>query len=93
MKRRRIAGLSVVATALISFQVAGRFEASRIEAQRQTRSAGQAQPANLRIDSERLMAAVTALADPKFEGRRLDAIHQRFRDAAPVPLAAYVQAP
>jgi len=69
MKRRRIAGLSVVATALIWFQVAGRFEASRIEEQRQTRAADQAQPASLRIDSERLMASVTTLADPKFEGR------------------------
>ena len=68
MKRRRIVGLSVIATALIWFQVAGRFEASRIEEQRQTR-AGQAQRASLRIDSERLMAAVTTLADPKFEGR------------------------
>ena len=64
MKRRRIAGLSVVATALIWFQVAGRFEARRIDEQRQTRASGQAQPASLRIDSERLMAAVTTLADP-----------------------------
>ena len=29
----------------------------------------QPRPANLRIDSERLMAAVTTLADPKLEGR------------------------
>src|SRR6478609_2036543 len=69
MKRRRIIGLSIVATALIWFQIAGRFEASRIDAQRQTRGAGQAAPASLRIDSDRLMAAVTTLADPKFEGR------------------------
>lgn len=69
MKRRRVIGLSIVATAVIWFQVAGRFEASRIDAQRQTRPVGQAQPAGLRIDSERLMAAVATLADPKFEGR------------------------
>ena len=69
MKPRRIIGLSLVATALIWFQIAGRFEASRIDAQRQTRSPGQTSPASLRIDSDRLMAAVTTLADPKFEGR------------------------
>lgn len=69
MKRRRILGLSIVATALIWFQVAGRFEASRIDAQRQTRPASQAAQASLRIDSDRLMAAVTTLADPKWEGR------------------------
>jgi hypothetical protein len=69
MKRRRVIGLSVVATAVIWFQVAGRFEASRIDAQRQTRPVGQAQQASLRIDSDRLMATVTTLADPKFEGR------------------------
>jgi hypothetical protein len=69
MKTRRIIGLGIVATGVIWFQVAGRFEASRIDAQRQTRGAAQAQPVNLRIDSERLMAAVTTLADPKWEGR------------------------
>ena len=69
MKRRRVIGLSIAATAFIWFQVAGRFEASRIDAQRQTRTTGQPQLASLRIDSERLMAAVTTLADPKFEGR------------------------
>jgi hypothetical protein len=66
---RRIIGLSLVATGVIWFQVAGRFEASRIDQQRQTRPAAQAQAASLRIDSERLMAAVTTLADPKWEGR------------------------
>ena len=64
MKRRRVIGLTMVATALIWFQVAG-----RIDAQRQTRTARQAQAASLRIDSERLMASVTTLADAKFEGR------------------------
>ena len=68
MKKRRIIGLSIVATALIWFQIAGRFEASRIDAQRQTRVGGQA-AASLRIDSDRLMESVTTLADPKFEGR------------------------
>jgi hypothetical protein len=69
MSTRRIIGLSIVATGVIWFQVAGRFEASRIDEQRQTRAATQAQPAGLRIDSDRLMAAVTTLADPKWEGR------------------------
>jgi hypothetical protein len=69
IKPRRIIGLSILATALIWFQAASRFEASRIDAQRQTRAAGQTAAASLRIDSDRLMAAVTTLADPKFEGR------------------------
>jgi hypothetical protein len=69
MKRRRIVGLSIVATGLVWFQVAGGFEARRIDQQRESRPASQAQQAKLRIDSERLMEAVTTLADPKFEGR------------------------
>jgi hypothetical protein len=69
MKTRRIVGLSIVATAAIWFQVAGRFEASRIDAQRESRPATQARAVDLRIDSARLMAAVTTLADPKWEGR------------------------
>jgi Peptidase family M28 len=69
MKKRRIIGLSLVATAVIWFQVAGRFEARRIDQQRESRAVGQTRQVGLRIDSERLMAAVTALADPKFEGR------------------------
>src|SRR5690349_7455614 len=69
MKTRRIIGLSIVATGFIWFQVAGRFEASRIDEQRETRPASQAQAAGLRIDSERLMSSGTTLAEPKFEGR------------------------
>ena len=69
MKTRRIIGLSIAATAVIWVQVAGRFEASRIDAQREQRSVAETRQANLRIDSERLMDTVTALADPKFEGR------------------------
>jgi hypothetical protein len=68
MTTRRIIGLSIVATGLIWFQVAGRFEASRIDQQRQARG-GQSQPVSVRIDSERLMSAVATLADPKWEGR------------------------
>jgi Peptidase family M28 len=69
MKTRRIVGLSIVATGFIWFQVAGRFEARRIDQQRESRPASQSQQSKLRIDSERLMNAVTTLADPKFEGR------------------------
>ena len=69
MTTRRIIGLSLVATAAIWFQVAGQFEASRIDAQRDARLAARTQAARLRVDSERLMSAVTTLADPKFEGR------------------------
>src|ERR1051325_4412590 len=69
LKTRRIIGLSIVATAFIWFQVAGRFEASRIEEQRETRVATQMRQASLRIDSDRLMAAVATLADPKLQGR------------------------
>src|SRR6187399_2142641 len=69
MNRRRIVGLSIVATGLIWFQVAGRFEARRIDQQREARPIAQSQQAKLRIDSERLMNTVTTLADPKFEGR------------------------
>lgn len=69
MKTRRIVGLSIAATGLIWFQVAGGFEARRIDQQRESRPVSQSQQAKLRIDSERLMDAVTTLADPKFEGR------------------------
>lgn len=69
MKTRRIVGLSLVATGFIWFQVAGRFEASRIDSQRGSRAVAQPRAASLRIDSERLMSTVTTLADPKFEGR------------------------
>jgi Zn-dependent M28 family amino/carboxypeptidase len=69
MKTRRIVGLSIVATGFIWFQVAGRFEAQRIDQQRESRPVSQSQQSSLRIDSERLMNAVTTLADPKFEGR------------------------
>jgi hypothetical protein len=69
MNTRRVIGLSVAATGLIWFQVAGRFEASRIEAQRESRAQVTAGPASLRIDSDRLMLDVQTLADPKFEGR------------------------
>ena len=67
MTTRRIIGLSLVATAAMWFQVAGQFEASRIDAQREARLAARTQAARLRVDSERLMSAVTTLADPKFE--------------------------
>lgn len=69
MKTRRIVGLSIAATVFIWFQIAGRFEASLIDAQRESRVASQTRAVALRIDSERLMAAVTTLADPKLEGR------------------------
>jgi hypothetical protein len=69
MKRRRIIGLSIVAVAIAWFLVAGRFEASRIDAQREERAVTRSQAVSLRVDSERLMATVTTLADPKFEGR------------------------
>ena len=69
IKTRRVIGLSVVATAVIWFQVAGRFEARLIDAQREARTQAGSRPASLRIDSERLMATVQALADRRFEGR------------------------
>ncbi len=69
MTKRRIIGLSIVATAAVWFQVAGRFEASRIDAQREARVPAPAPAATLRIDSERLMQTVTALSDAKFAGR------------------------
>ncbi len=69
MKTRRIIGLSIVATGLIWFQVAGRFEAHRIDEQRASRPVTQTRAAALRIDSVRLMEVVTMLSDPKFEGR------------------------
>lgn len=69
MTTRRIVGLSLVSTAAMWFLVAGRFEASRIDAQREARLVARTQAASLRIDSERLMSTVTTLADPKFEGR------------------------
>lgn len=69
MKSRRLIVLGLAATGAIWFQVAGRFEASRIDAQRQERVATQSRDVPLRIDSERLMTAVATLADPKWEGR------------------------
>ena len=69
MTTRRIVGLSLVATAAMWFQVAGHFEASRIDAQREARVGARTQAASLRVDSERLMSTVTTLSDPKFEGR------------------------
>lgn len=69
MKTRRLIGLSLVATGIIWFQVAGRFEARRIDEQRESRATTQTRAASLRVDSDRLMAVVTTLADPKFEGR------------------------
>jgi len=53
MTTRRIVGLSIVATGFIWFQVAGRFEARRIDQQRESRPASQSQQSKLRIDSER----------------------------------------
>ncbi len=100
MNTRRIIGLSIVATGVIWFQVAGRFEASRIDAQREQRSVAEARQVNLRIDSERLMDSVTALADPKFEGRAAGSpggiaarawIVERFKALGLTPVAgAYV---
>ena len=69
MKTRRLIGIGIVLTGLLVYRAAGAFESRRIDAQRQARPAAQAQPVSLRIDSERLMNAVTTLADPKFEGR------------------------
>ncbi len=69
MKTRRLIGMSIVATGFIWFQVAGRFEAQRIDEQREARATTQTRAANLRVDSDRLMEVVTTLADPKFEGR------------------------
>ena len=69
MKTRRLIGMSIVATGVIWFQVAGRFEARRIDEQRESRVATQATAASLRVDSDRLMEVVSTLADPKFEGR------------------------
>jgi len=69
MTTRRLIGLSIVATGVIWFQVAGRFEAQRIDEQREARPATQTRAAALRVDSDRLMEALTTLADPKFEGR------------------------
>ncbi len=69
MKKRRVIGLSIVATGFIWFQVAGRFEARRIDEQRESRATTATHTAALRIDSDRLMEAVTTLSDPKFEGR------------------------
>jgi len=100
MKTRRIIGLSIVATGFIWFQVAGRLESSRIQAQRQTRPAPQSQAASLRIDSERLMSTVTTLADPKLEGRAAGSpgglaarayVLERFKSAGLHPVSsAYV---
>lgn len=98
-KPRRIVGLSLFATGVIWFQVAGHFEAARIDQQRQGRAASQAQ-ASVRIDSDRLMTAVQTLADPKFEGRAAGSpgglaarawVVDRFKEVGLLPVSgAYV---
>ena len=70
MKTRRVIGLGVVATVVIWLQVAGRFEAQRIDAQRQAHPPVAPVPAALRVDSERLVSVIQTLSDPRFEGRR-----------------------
>jgi len=70
MKTRRVIGLGVAATAAIWMQVAARYEARRIDDQRQARAPVTTPPAALRIDSERLMATIQALTEPRFAGRR-----------------------
>ncbi|HET9704651.1 MAG TPA: hypothetical protein VFP85_11485, partial [Vicinamibacterales bacterium] len=62
--RRKVA-VAVVAGGALWFQLAGWFESGRIQAQRESRVATQSRAASLRVDSERLMQTVTALADPK----------------------------
>jgi len=69
MKTRRVVGLGVVVTAAIWFQVAGRFEARRIDAQRESRPVTTTRAAALRVDSDQLMRTLETLADPRFEGR------------------------
>jgi hypothetical protein len=69
MSMRRVVVAGAVVAGVLWFQVAGWFEAGRIQAQRESRVATQARAASLRVDSERLMQTVTALADPKLEGR------------------------
>jgi Zn-dependent M28 family amino/carboxypeptidase len=69
MTMRRKVAIGVVAAGAMWFQLAGRFESGRIQAQRESRVATQSRAASLRVDSERLMQTVTALADPKLEGR------------------------
>lgn len=100
MTTRRIIAFGIVATGAMWFPVAGRFEAHRIDQQREARAVTQAQPARLRVDSERLMAAVTTLADPKWEGRAAGSpgglaarawVVERFKAAGLHPVAgAYV---
>ena len=69
MKARRMVGLTVAVSGLLWFQVAGWVEGGRIDAQRAERQSPAARAASLRIDSDRLMATVAALSDPKLEGR------------------------
>lgn len=69
MKPRRIVGLSILAIVLAWMWIAGSLEGRRIDAQRATHPPPATRMMSLRVDSDRLMAAVATLADPKFEGR------------------------
>ncbi len=69
MKTRRLVGLSVVASVFVWLAVAGYVEGQRIQTQRAGRPPAAARMEALRIDSDALMATVTTLADPKWEGR------------------------
>jgi hypothetical protein len=70
LKRRRLIVLGIVAAGIGWMTVAGYLEAGRIDAQRGARPVTSAQPAALRIDSDRLMSTVQTLTEPRFEGRR-----------------------
>ncbi|MGH9386766.1 MAG: M28 family peptidase [Vicinamibacterales bacterium] len=72
LKPRRLIGLSIVAAGLVWMTIAGYLEARRIDSQRGSRPVTTAQPAAMRIDSERLMSTVQTLSEPRFEGRRTD---------------------
>jgi Zn-dependent M28 family amino/carboxypeptidase len=96
MKTPRILGLTIVATGIIWFQLAGQFEASS-----QARPAAQAQRAQ-RIDSERLMSTVATMADPKWEGRAAGSpgglaarayVVQRFKTAGLQPVSGSYEHP
>ena len=70
MKTRRVLGLGGVASVAIWMQVAGHFEAERIDAQRQAHPPVAPAPAALHVDSQRLMTTIQVLTEPRFEGRR-----------------------
>jgi hypothetical protein len=69
MSTRKMVAVGGVVAGVLWLQLSAPFESERIQAQGASRVATPARAASLRIDGDRLMQTVMALADPKLQGR------------------------